>query len=238
MNPPVSNSPSSGRASVLMVEDTTRLAESIRRGLTEEGFRVEVVDNGRAAIQRMLARDLDGVILDLGLPDIDGTHVLEQVRAQGLAIPILVLTARDAVTARVQALECGADDYLIKPFAFEELLARLRALLRRARAPRWAPLTFEDIELLPDSHTCKIGERTVRLSPRECALLELFLRRRGELLSRRDILSAAFGYDFDPGTNIVDVHVTHLRRKLEGSHVVLEAVRGSGYRVRASADPT
>jgi len=221
--------------SLLLVEDTGRLADSIAQGLQEEGFEVEVATSGRAAIER-IGGDLDGLILDLGLPDIDGTEVLQRTRDQGLSLPILVLTARDAVSSRVDALERGADDYLVKPFAFAELLARIRALLRRAAAPRWAPLSFAGVDLPQGSADALVDGRAVALSPRERALLELFLRRRGETLGRREILKEAFGYEFDPGTNIVDVHVAHLRRKLAGGSAKLEAVRGAGYRLRAVAE--
>jgi DNA-binding response OmpR family regulator len=218
---------------LLLVEDTAALASSLQRGLTEEGFNTTVVGTGEAALARIASKDLDAVILDLGLPDIDGIDVLVRAREGGSRVPIIVLTARDDVPSRVRALERGADDYLIKPFAFEELLARVRALLRRAAAPRWAPLSCGDIVLEYGDSMCLAGGRPVALSPRERALLELFLRRRGETLGRREILREAFGYDFDPGTNIVDVHVAHLRRKLEGTSARLEAVRGAGYRLKA-----
>ncbi len=220
---------------ILLVEDTARLAASIGRGLTEEGFTVEVVVNGGAALPRAAPRDLDALVLDLGLPDLDGIEVLAALRAAGHQMPILVLTARDAVESRVQALEAGADDYLVKPFAFAELLARLKALLRRASAPRWAPLSCGNLRLEPDSSAAHIAERTVPLSPRERSLLELFLRRQGETVTRPEIHRDAFGYDFDPGTNVVDVHVAHLRRKLMGSTAHLETVRGRGFRLQAGA---
>ena len=217
-------------AKLLLVEDTARLAEALSRGLQEDGFAVEVAGTAAGALARIEGRDIDAMILDLGLPDLDGIAVLERVRAAGLALPILVLTARDAMDSRVGALEAGADDYMVKPFAFAELLARMRALLRRAAAPRWAPLACADLRL--DPATAMIGERAVALSPRERALLELFLRRQGEIVGRSEILRDAFGYDFDPGTNVIDVHVAHLRRKLEPSAVKLETIRGLGFRLR------
>jgi DNA-binding response OmpR family regulator len=234
----VSGAPADGArstitSSLLLVEDVAALAGSLRRGLTEEGFDVGVAGTGEAALARMAREDVDAVILDLGLPDLDGLDVLSRARASGWGVPILVLTARDALQSRVRALEHGADDYLIKPFAFEELLARIRALLRRAAAPRWAPLACGDVVLDFGSSAFRAGSRTIALSPRERALLELLLRRRGETIGHQEILREAFGYHFDPGTNIVAVHAGHLRRKLEGTSARLESVRGAGYRISA-----
>jgi two-component system OmpR family response regulator len=160
--------------------------------------------------------------------------VLHQLRTRGINAPVLVLTARDAVASRVEALEKGADDYLIKPFEYAELLARIRALLRRAAAPRWAPLSCNGLVLDPTELEITIGNNRVRLSPREHALLALFLRRKGELLRREDILLQVFGYNFEPGTNLVNVHIANLRKKLGTGPVVIDAVRGVGYRLRAT----
>jgi two-component system OmpR family response regulator len=214
---------------VLLVEDATKLADAIARGMTEEGYAVERVSTGEAAIARLARADVSGVILDLGLPDMDGALVLDAVRARGLAVPVLVLTARDAVESRVGVLKRGADDYLAKPFAFEELLARIEAMLRRASGPRWAPLSMGDVALGADG-SCTAGAEAVVLAPKERELLRILLRRRGEIVSRREILEA-FGYGFDPGTNIVAVHVTHLRKKLASSSIAIEAVRVAGYRL-------
>ena len=221
---------------ILLVEDNARLVASLSRGLTEEGFTVEAVTRGTDALTRLSEADLDGIVLDLGLPDIEGRQVITAARDAGLWVPILVLTARDALRTRVDALEAGADDFLVKPVAFEELLARLRAVMRRAAAPRWAPLGVPGLSLEAGALEVRVGDRRVGLSPREHAFLALLLRRRGEVLSRPEILRQAFGYDFDPGTNLVDVHLAHLRRKLRGAPVRIETVRGAGFRLVARED--
>jgi DNA-binding response OmpR family regulator len=222
---------------LLVVEDNLVLAGSLSRGLCEDGFEVETVSTGGAALARLAAADIDAVVLDLGLPDIDGLVVLEKARATGIHVPVLVLTARDAVRARVDALDLGADDYLVKPFQYAELLARIRALLRRAAAPRWAPRSVNGLVYRDDELAVMIAGETVPLSPREHGLLGFLLRRKGEVLSRTEILLHVFGYAFEPGTNLVNVHVANLRRKLGTRAVVIETVRHLGYRlIAAKAD--
>jgi DNA-binding response OmpR family regulator len=218
---------------LLLVEDNPRLAASLAQGLGEEGFAVDLAGTGAEALARLETPDLDAVILDLGLPDLDGGEVLARLRAAGSRCPVLVLTARDAVTARVGALDAGADDYLIKPFAFDELVARLRALVRRASGPRWAPLDGAGIAL-DDQLGVRAGDRRIPLSPREHALLAYLLRRRGEVVGRAEILRDVFGYAFDPGTNLIDVHVAHVRRKLAGTPVSITTIRGAGFRLEAA----
>jgi two-component system response regulator TctD len=215
----------------LLVEDNARLGATLRRGFIEAGITIELVATGREALDRLERNDSDAVILDLGLPDMDGLDVLVAARRCGVVAPILVLTARDAVEARIIALDRGADDYLIKPFVFEELSARLRALLRRAAAPRWAGSRFGDVELERGSFMAKVADKSVLLSPREYALLSLLVRRGGDTCSRREMLLEVFGYDFNPGTNSIEVHIAHLRRKLEGASAEIETVRGIGYRM-------
>jgi DNA-binding response OmpR family regulator len=221
---------------LLVVEDNAVLAGSLAKGLREDGFEVEAVTTGADALRRLERADIDAVILDLGLADIDGLVVLATARERGVHVPVLVLTARDAVRSRVQALDTGADDYLVKPFQYEELLARLRALLRRAAAPRWAPLSCNGLVYRDDDLAVAIHDTRVALSPREHALLGFFLRRKGEALGRAEILLHVFGYQFEPGTNLVNVHIANLRRKLGLRAVCIETVRGIGYRLRA-ADP-
>ena len=222
---------------LLVVEDNPVLAASLSKGLREDGFEVDTVGTGAAAIARLAQQDVDAVVLDLGLPDIDGLDVLQRARAAGVHAPVLVLTARDAVRARVTALDLGADDYLVKPFQYDELLARIRALLRRAAAPRWAPRSLNGLVYRDDDLAVLIGGESVPLSPREHALLGFLLRRKGEVLTRAEILLQVFGYGFEPGTNLVNVHIANLRRKLGKRAVCIETVRHFGYRLRAS-EPT
>jgi DNA-binding response OmpR family regulator len=181
---------------------------------------------------------LDGnpaaVILDLGLPDIDGLAVLRAARERGFWAPVLVLTARDPIEARVEGLEAGADDYLVKPFAYPELLARLRSLIRRSLRPSRDLGVFADLALSSDGQGVFVHGKLVSLSPRERALLELLMAKRGEVVGRVQILEDVFGYGFDPGTNIVDVHVAHLRRKLGDAASLVQTARGFGYRLKGT----
>jgi DNA-binding response OmpR family regulator len=219
---------------IVLVEDNHQLAGTIRDGLAEDGYTVDVIDTAAKAIARGLRRDLDLMILDLGLPDRDGLDVLKELRGARINVPVLVLTARDAVDARVAALDAGADDYLVKPFAFAELVARIGALTRRAGGPRWAP--SNDVPLvMRDDLVVESQGKSVSLSPREYALLGTLVRRRGEVVTRAEILREAFGYEFDPGTNVIDVHLTHLRKKLTGFPITIETVRGAGIRLTVSA---
>jgi two-component system OmpR family response regulator len=220
---------------VVLVEDNSQLANSVAEGLGEDGYAVDVVPDAAKAIERGLRRDLDVMILDLGLPDRDGVEVLKELRGAHINVPILVLTARDAVESRVAALEAGADDYLVKPFAFAELVARIAALVRRAGGPRWAPANELPV-VMRDDLVVEAGGKTASLSPREYALLGCLLRRPGEVVTRAEILREAFGYDFDPGTNVIDVHLTHLRKKLTGFPVQIETVRGAGIRLTVAEE--
>ena len=200
----------------------------------EEEIGVVHAPTAAAALACSRTTSFDAILLDLGLPDMDGMDLLTRLRGERMHVPVLVLTARDAVESRVAALDAGADDYVIKPFAFTELLARVRALVRRAGGPRWAAVDAGDVAL-DDEYGVRHGDLRVVLTPREHALLAYLLRRGGELVPRADILREVFGYAHDPGTNAIDVHIRSLRAKLrdEYPHGRIETVRGAGYRLRS-----
>jgi len=223
---------------MLLVEDDPKIVAMLARGLSEEGFSVEVASDGRAGLEGLCSDRFEVCVLDLGLPHKDGLEVLSEARAAGYLTPVLVLTARDAVPDRVMGLNGGADDYLTKPFAFAELLARLRALLRRGPEPKRGPLTSLDLSLDPARHRVTRAGESIELSKTQFALLECLLRNKGEVVSRARILDRVFQYGFDPGTNIVDVHVAQLRKKIDRATEpsLITTVRGVGYRLRTEAD--
>jgi DNA-binding response OmpR family regulator len=219
---------------ILIVEDDAHIRRLLRATVERAGYRAGEAATAREGLSLLDIDKPDLVLLDLGLPDRDGLEVLKELRAAHIHVPILVLTARDAVEARVAALDLGADDYLVKPFAFAELVARIGALARRAGGPRWTPSTEVPITMRDDlvvEATANGQAMTAALSPREYALLGCLLRRRGEVVTRAEILREAFGYEFDPGTNVIDVHLTHLRKKLTGFPLAIETVRGAGIRL-------
>jgi heavy metal response regulator len=222
---------------ILVVEDEPKVASFVERGLTAEQYTVEVVHDGEAALQRLGVGDYDLVVLDVLLPKRDGLSVLETLRARGSGIPVLLLTARDTVADKVAGLDRGADDYLTKPFAFEELLARVRALLRRGAPAAASVLTVGDLSLNPATREVRRGGRRIELTAKEYALLEFFLRRRGQVLSRPIIAQHVWGVDFDTFTNVIDVYVNYLRRKIDtdGEPKLLHTVRGVGYVVKEPA---
>jgi DNA-binding response OmpR family regulator len=216
---------------ILVAEDERKVASFIRQGLEEEGHAVEVAADGAAALDLLEdAAAYDLIVLDLMLPKRDGFDVLKTLRRRGIETPVLMLTARDAVADRVAGLDLGADDYLTKPFAFEELLARVRALLRRRTGKRTAPLSLADLTLDPATRAVMRAGRRVELTTREYALLEYFLRNVGRVLTRPLIAQHVWGLDFDPESNIIDVYVGYLRRKIdgEGERRLLHTVRGAG----------
>jgi DNA-binding response OmpR family regulator len=218
----------------LVVEDNETLGNSLSKGFREDGYDVLLARTLVTAREHIGRADLEAVVLDISLPDGDGLGLLSVLRDTGAAMPVLVLTARDAVKSRVAALARGADDYLIKPFHFDELIARVRALIRRAGQPRWAPLACNGLVLDGRSHIMTTATRRVRLTPREFELLAFFLRRQGEVIPREEVLQSVFGYGFDPGTNLVNAHIANLRKKIGTDTVCIEALRGIGYRLRPS----
>ena len=216
---------------ILLVEDEKKVASFIQRGLEAEHYTVEVAHDGEAGLLRVFDGDYDLLILDIMLPKRDGLSVLHEVRRHKLSIPILLLTARDTVADKVAGLDHGADDYLTKPFAFEELLARVRALLRRG-APMPAPvLTLADLHLDLMTHQVTRADKRIDLTAKEFALLEFFLRHPGRVLSRTLIAQHVWGVDFDTFTNVIDVYVNYLRKKIDTDFEpkLLHTVRGAGY---------
>jgi DNA-binding response OmpR family regulator len=220
---------------ILIVEDERRVASFLERGLRAEGYTVTVARDGDRGARLAASEEVSLVVLDLRLPDRDGLSVLRDIRAAKPALPVLILTARDDVHSKVEGLNAGADDYLTKPFAFEELVARVRAHLRR-QEERADVLRAGDLILDLRARRVERGGAPVSLTPREFALLELFLRHPGQVLTRTQILGQVWRFEVDPGSNVVDVYVRYLREKLDrpGSPAVIETVRGVGYRVAGS----
>jgi two-component system OmpR family response regulator len=219
---------------VLVVEDESRMASLIRRGLLGEGLAADVADSGEDGLWLAGSHDYDAIVLDVMLPGIDGFETCRRLRAAGVWAPVLMLTARDAVEDRVAGLDMGADDYLVKPFAFAELLARLRALARRGAEERPSVLQVGDLTLDPAARRVRRGEEEIQLSAKEFSLLETFMRRPGEVLSRLHLLEHAWDFAYENRSNVVDVYIRHLRRKIDEpfGRRSLETVRGAGYRLR------
>lgn len=216
---------------ILVVEDEPKTASYLRNGLIENGFVADVATQGEDGLHAALTGEYDLIILDVMLPGRDGWSVLSNLRAAGSSSPVLVLTARDAVRDRVKGLELGADDYLVKPFAFSELLARVRSVLRRGPSRHPDVLRVADLEVdVSRHHACRDGRR-LDLTPKEFLLLSLFVRRAGEVLSRTFIAEQVWDMNFDPGTNVVDVHVRRLRSKVDDpfERKLIRTVRGLGY---------
>jgi two-component system OmpR family response regulator len=220
---------------VLVVEDEVRMATLIRRGLVHDGIAADVAANGEEAVWMAQATDYDSVVLDVMLPGIDGFETCRRLRGAGIWAPVLMLTARDAVEDRVAGLDAGADDYLVKPFAFAELLARLRALARRGVREREPALTVGELRLDPATREVTRASTPIALSAKEFALLEVFMRRPGEVLTRLYLLDHAWDFAYENRSNVVDVYVRRLRRKIDEpfGNESLETVRGAGYRLRA-----
>ena len=219
---------------ILVVEDDPTVGEFVRRGLEEQRWQVDLVADGREGEAMAVSQPYDLVVLDMRLPGKHGLDVLRTLRARGFERPVLVLTAQDAVDAKVETLRAGADDYVTKPFAFEELLARIEALSRRPRALVSPVLRVDDLELDQGTREVRRAGELVDLTPKEFAVLEYLMRHAGRVMSRTLITEYAWGYHFDPGTNIVDVVINHLRKKLDSAHErkLITTVRGVGYMIR------
>ena len=223
-----------GLVRVLVVEDEKKLGELLVRGLREEGYAADLAGGGEDALWMARAVEYDAILLDVMLPGIDGFEVCRRLRDDDVWTPVLMLTARDAVFDRVSGLDTGADDYLTKPFSFDELLARLRALTRRAPAERPAVLEVGELRLDPAAHRAWRDEQELALSAKEFALLELFMRRAGVTLTRTQLLDGAWDLAFESRSNVVDVYVRYLREKIDRpfGRDSIETVRGVGYRMR------
>jgi DNA-binding response OmpR family regulator len=218
-----------GAARILIAEDEHGISSFLETGLRANGFTATVVEDGASALALARTEQFDLVVLDLGLPTRDGLSVLEELRREGSRLPVIILTARTEVGDTVAGLDLGADDYVTKPFRFEELLARIRARLRREGEPEDHELQAGGVVLDLRTRRARVGDREVELSAREFALAEVFFRNPGQVLSREQLLSLVWGYDRDPGSNVVDVYVGYLRRKLGDG--LIGTARGMGYRL-------
>lgn len=213
---------------ILIVEDEPRIAAFVSRGLESAGYETTVIEDGAEALEAALRGDGDLVLLDVGLPTMDGFEVLRELRSRGSGIPVIMLTARSSTRDTVEGLDSGANDYVSKPFTFEELLARVRSRLRENVPQQGVAISHGDVTLDILARRATVGGREIDLSAREFSLAEQFLRNPGRVLSREQLLSRVWGLDFDPGSNVVDVYVRYLRGKLGSDHIV--TVRGAGYR--------
>ncbi|MDQ2937398.1 MAG: response regulator transcription factor [Acidobacteriota bacterium] len=216
---------------ILLVEDDRRIARFVTKGLREQSYAVDVTGDGEDAIYKLSVNDYDAVILDVMIPGRDGFHVCRDLRSAGIAVPVIMLTARDTVQDRITGLDSGADDYLTKPFAVTELLARLRALLRRGRAIRPASILIADLSLDTRAQRATRGGRELSLTSKEYALLEYLAREQGRVVSRAEIAEHVWDENFDPLTNLIDVHINRLRRKVDDgfSQKLIHTRRGAGY---------
>ena len=219
---------------ILVVDDEPAVRDSLRRALQLERYDVELATDGLEALDRLRADGVDAVVLDVSMPNLDGLETCRRLRADGNALPVLMLTARDEVSDRVAGLDAGADDYVVKPFALEELLARLRALLRRAAPDGGEALRFADLELDLGTREVRRGGEPIELTRTEFSLLELFLRNPRQVLTRSIIFERVWGYDFGFGSNSLDVYIGYLRRKTEqgGRPRLIQTIRGVGYALR------
>ena len=220
---------------ILVVEDDRTVGQYVRRGLEEHQFHADLAADGLEGLRLITGGQYDLVVLDLRLPGMNGLEVLRTIRDRGITTPVLVLTAQDAVDTKVQALRVGADDYVTKPFAFEELLARVEAISRRPKQYAATILSVADLELDTSTREVRRGNKSIELTPKEYAVLEYLMRHPGRVMSRTLITEYAWDYHFDPGTNIVDVVINRLRKKLDTGYrrKLLHTVRGAGYVIKA-----
>jgi DNA-binding response OmpR family regulator len=219
---------------LLLVEDEARLADVVRRGLVEHSYAVDLAGTTAQALDLVAANEYDAIILDRRLPDGDGAQVAAELRRNGTKTPVLMLTARDTVEDRVEGLDLGADDYLVKPFAFPELAARVRALVRRQMPERQPVLSAGKITLDPATHIATYAGQPIKLAPREFAILEYLLRRKGDVVTRGAIEEHCWDGDYDSLSNVIDVYVGRLRQLTGGRRSPIETVRGVGYRLRSA----
>ncbi len=222
---------------ILIVEDEEVLAQSLKKGLEKEGYAVDYVTDGETAQRRieLYSNEYDLIVLDLMLPKKDGMSICRDVRAQGIKNPILILTARHETSDKINALDCGADDYLVKPFSLDELLARVRALLRRPNETLPAELKIQDVTMNLSTRKVHRGTKELDLTVKEFALLEYLMRHPNQVLNRNQILDHIWGFDFDSFSNVVDVHMKNLRKKIENRHgKLIETIRGVGYKIKES----
>ncbi|MCP5516609.1 MAG: response regulator transcription factor [Verrucomicrobiales bacterium] len=219
---------------ILVVEDEKKIASFVRKGLEAQGFRVEVAHDGDTGYTLAAARPYDAVVLDIMLPGRDGLSILRNLRERRMTVPVILLTARSELNERLEGLNLGADDYLTKPFFIEELAARIQAVVRRASGTPQSILTHRDLTVNLLTREVKRGERPVELTSREFTLLEQLVRSPGRVFTRMQICEKVWGYDFDPGSNLVDVYVQRLRKKLDGPEApgLIETIRGVGYRMK------
>ena len=219
---------------ILLAEDDELLGVGLRAGLQQQGFQVDWVRDGQAALRELLALDYEAAVLDLGLPRLDGMEVLATLREQGRSLPVLVLTARDAVQSRIAGLDTGADDYVVKPVDLHELAARLRALVRRAHGLQQTVLQAGQVQLDPVGHVVTLAGQPVDLAQREYALLHALMRNPGRILSREQLEAQIYSWGSEVASNAVEVHVSHLRRKLGAN--LIDTVRGLGYRIGSGTE--
>ncbi|HVH02805.1 MAG TPA: response regulator transcription factor [Amaricoccus sp.] len=224
---------------ILVVEDDPETRDYLAKGLREAGYAVEATGSGRQGLMHAIDGGFDALLLDRMLPDLDGLSLLKSLRAAGVHSPAILLTAMSAIDERVTGLRAGADDYLVKPFSFAELSARLEAILRRPAEsrPEQTRLACADLELDLIARTARRGDRRIELLPREFQMLEYLMRREGRVVTRTMLLEGLWDYRFDPGTNVIDVHISRLRRKVdtEGERPLIHTVRGAGYKLGATA---